>query len=292
MATVTQPFRINAADLRDPNFWRARFPELDLSAPSDVARFASDMEYGEAERARNAERMAEDGYIHGAHPALGTLAPMLAQAGARCIELGLPPVFLFLFNDVWRCFYALKPALDAMLGPGFYALPDFWFWHVDPRKGEAGWAPHADKGPFSLDPQGRPLSVTVWIALSKATPLNSCIYVLPASRDRGYLQPEQRRIDLTQIRALPTAPGEFLCWNQAVFHWGSAASRFADEPRISMALEFQSAAAAPFNQPLIADPDALDFEAKLRLVAKQILQYRHMYAVDPGVESLALALQA
>jgi hypothetical protein len=290
MDIVTRRPRLKAEDLRDPAFWREHFPELDLSGPVDAARHAGEMPYGATELSADAERMAEDGYFQGSHPILETLAPKLATASRRCVELGLPPVFLFLFNDVWRCFYALRPALEPFLGSPLWALPDFWMWHVDPKTGEAGWAPHADKGPKSLDHDGRPLSVTVWIPLSKATPLSSCIYVLPASRDPGYLAPERRQVDLTQVRALPVQPGEFLCWNQAVFHWGSASSRFAEEPRISMALEFQRTGMRPFNEPLIRDPETLDFSGKLWLVAKQILQYRHMYAVDPAIESLALSL--
>ena len=203
----------------------------------------------------------------------------------------LPPVFLFLFNDVWRCFYALRPAIAPLVGAPLCALPYFWLWHINPKSGEAGWTPHVDKGPYALTPDGKPLSLTVWIPLSKATPLNSCIYVLPASSDPEYRAEQRlREVDVTQVRALPADPGDWLCWNQAILHWGSASSRFAEEPRMSMALEFQTGAVAPFNEPLIHDPDALTFQAKLRLIAKQILQYRHMYAVDPAVEALALSL--
>jgi len=161
----------------------------------------------------------------------------------------------------------------------------------DPKSGEAGWTPHVDKGPYALTPDGRPLSITVWIPLSHATPLNSCIYVLPASSDPEYRAEQRRRdVDFTQVRALPASPGDWLCWNQAILHWGSSTSRFAQEPRISMALEFQTGAIPPFNEPLIRDPESLDFDTKLRLVAKQILQYRHMYAIDPVVEALARSL--
>lgn len=282
-----------ANDLRDQGFWQTEFPELTVSSGIDVARFESDPNYGDQDRAIDAQRMAHDGYIQGHHPALEQLAPKLASATRRCVELQLPPVFLFLFDEAWESFYALSPRLTRFLGSPLCALPDFWVWHVDPAQGEAGWAPHVDKGAWSLTPEGRPLSATVWIPLTSANPLNSCIYLLPASRDPEYgLTTDQRRrsLDVTQVRALPAQPGDFLCWNQAILHWGSASSRFAEEPRISMALEFQSNSVAPFNQPLIRDPRILTFDFRLHLVAKQILQYQHMYAVDPGVEALAKAI--
>lgn len=284
---------LSVDDLRDPSFWKAEFPQLQLSEGIDASRLAADFPYTERAREIDAERMAHDGYIRGHHPALEALAPKLADAVRKCVALRLPPVFLFLFDDAWHCFYALAPALTPFLGTPLCALPDFWVWHVDPAQGEAGWAPHVDKGPIALTPQGRPLSATVWIPLSRATPLNSCIYVLPASRDPEYgLPAEQRRkgLDVTQVRALPADPGDFLCWNQAILHWGSATSAFAEEPRISMALEFQSGSVPPFNEPLIRDPRELDFALRLQLVAKQILQYRHMYAVDPAVEALARSI--
>ncbi len=283
----------SANDLRDQAFWKAEFPKLELSDGIDASRFAADARYSEQDRTTDAQRMAHDGYIQGRHPELETLAPRLADATRRCVALRLPPVFLFLFDEAWQCFYALSPRLTRFLGTPLCALPDFWVWHVDPAHGESGWAPHVDKGAWALTPEGRPLSATVWIPLTSATPLSSCIYVLPASRDPEYgLTTDQRRrsLDVTQVRALPVEPGEWLCWNQAILHWGSATSPFAGEPRISMALEFQSNAVAPFNEPLIRDPRELSFDLRLRLVAKQILQYRHMYAVDPDVEALARSI--
>ena len=58
-----------------------------------------------------------------------------------------------------------------------------------------------------------------------------------------------------------------------------------------MAFEFQRMDCPPFAQPILTPGRMLSFEARLKLVARQVLQYRHMYAVDPAVERLALELQ-
>lgn len=204
---VTTRNAFSAEDLRDPDFWRAKFPQLDLSSEVDADRHAAEMPYSAEDRALDSQRMLEDGYVQGSHPALETLGPRLAEAARHCVSLGLPPVFLFLFNDVWRCFYALAPAISPFLGSPLCALPDFWLWHIDPKSGDAGWTPHVDKGPRSLTPDGRPRSVTVWIPLSKATPLNSCIYVLPASRDPEYRSPQRRGAStLARFGHCPLAP--------------------------------------------------------------------------------------
>jgi hypothetical protein len=41
------------------------------------------------------------------------------------------------------------------------------------------------------------------------------------------------------------------------------------------------------NQPLIPPLLLLPFEIRLKLIATQVLQYRHMYDVDPSIERMA-----
>jgi hypothetical protein len=54
-----------------------------------------------------------------------------------------------------------------------------------------------------------------------------------------------------------------------------------------MALEFQRGDIPPFNSPEIALPANLAFDQRLRLISKQILQYQHMYPLDPKLADLA-----
>jgi ectoine hydroxylase-related dioxygenase (phytanoyl-CoA dioxygenase family) len=179
----------------------------------------------------------------------------------------------------------------GILGPyGF--LPDFWLWNVDPAKGDAGWKPHRDRGHLALRSDGRPVSLTTWIPLSDATPLNSCMYVVPAHADPTYGTPHENeiRFELPAIRALPAKPGEVLVWSQALLHWGSNSSHRATESRISMAFEFQANDSKPFNTPVLPSDKPVPFDLRLRLIAKQVLQYRHMYKVDPQIEQVAVEL--
>ena len=73
--------------------------------------------------------------------------------------------------------------LEAGLGKGYRALPDFWVWHVIPSPNAAGWAPHRDRTEATLDRNNMPQSMTVWLPFTDATPLNGYIYVLPAHLD-------------------------------------------------------------------------------------------------------------
>ena len=91
--------------------------------------------------------------------------------------------------------------------------------------------------------------------------------------------------------ALPATAGSFLAWNQAVLHWGGRASRLATAPRISAAFEFQRADQPAFNRPLLNPARLPSFTERLGLIAKQVLQYRHMYPLSSDVEQIATNLR-
>jgi len=280
-----------ASDLARPEFWAENFPDLTLPAGPGAAAAAA-LPAGEADARIVAERLYEEGYFQDRNATFARLAPVLAEAVKTCARLDIPPPFIFLFDETWACFRSLDPMLRRFLGEDYRMLPDFWTWHVDPAAGQAGWRPHRDKGRMSLAPNGAPLSLTVWAPLMDATPLTSCMYLLPANRDPVYNTDQEAvwNINAASIRALPGGPGDYFCWNQAVLHWGSESSRFAPHPRISMALEFQRGDIQPFNQPLIDPFQPLDFQTRLKLVAKQILQYRHMYPLAARFEAVAQGL--
>ena len=142
----------------------------------------------------------------------------------------------------------------------------------------------------SLFENNEPKSVTVWIPLSVANPINSCMYVLPANKDKYYnkLKPSGGQISLpgslADIKALPADPGDLLIWTQEVFHWGSSSlDNHDEESRISIAYEFQRNDVKPFREFLL-DPNTLPtFDERLVLISMQILQYTHMYGFKVGI---------
>ena len=269
------------------DYWLARAPGLHIGA-ADVT--ASTFPAGDAVVEDLGGRLRDEGYFH-AHNDWGLDLPLMVETVRRFAGENVSPVFCFLYDEFWAPFHALGPLYRGLLGD-YALLPDFWIWNVDPQKGEAGWNPHRDKGRMALFPDGAPKSLTTWIALSRATPLNSCMYLVPANMDPVYGTPQdhEMRFDHAAARALPAEPGDFFMWNQAVMHWGSRTSFRAKESRVSMAFEFQRTDVAPFNQPLIKPGKHLSFDHRLKLVAKQVLQYRHMYRVDPAIEAVALKL--
>lgn len=205
---------------------------------------------------------------------------------------GIPVPFAFAYDEFWCLFGRLTGLLEAVLGPGFLRLPDFWAWRIDPRRDDSGWKPHRDKDWTALFPDGAPKSATIWIPLTDATPLNGCMYIVPADRDRAYGKPGDGRgqFEYADIRALPAPAGTIFCWNQAVLHWGAHASAREPTPRIAVAFEYQSGQVPPYNQPVTSPYAVPDLRFRLQLIAKQILQYDHMYPLSPHIAAVARAL--
>jgi len=278
---------------RDRSFWTSLVPGL---AIEDRASFAGlrpwSVPFVDDSSLRSL--LDREGYVHMAGLQDSTRVARLASAVTALNRVGIPPVFCMVFDDFWVPAYSLHSVLQAAFGAHYVMLPDFWIWHVDPAKSERGWKPHREKGHRALFPDGRPRSLSVWMALSQATPLNGCMYIVPADRDPNYgtERDNENRFELPEIRALPAEAGDVFMWNQALMHWGAHASPRASSPRMSMAFEFMHGDVEPYNQPAIPPMTILRFEDRLKLVGKQIIQYKHMYRLSPELESAARILVA
>jgi hypothetical protein len=277
-----------AGQFHQREYWRSFAPGLHIEDRSLFENVA----YLELPPELKAQ-FKDDGYLQGSAD-WGLDLKLMADTVRALSAAGLSPVFAYIYDEFWYPFFKLHRLFGALFGGRYCLLPDFWIWNVDPKKGEAGWRPHRDKGRKSLFADGSPKSLTTWIPLSPATPLNGCMYVVPARYDPTYATAEEAmmKFEPQSIRALPGKPGDFFIWNQALYHWGSRTSPHATESRVSMAFEFQRADVPPYNSPLIDSLRVLPFEARLDLVAKQLLRYQHMYEVDPKVAQIASDLLA
>ncbi|HKA90439.1 MAG TPA: phytanoyl-CoA dioxygenase family protein [Haliangiales bacterium] len=209
---------------------------------------------------------------------------------------GLPAAFAFVYDEPWRAFAALAPLLAAALGDGYRAIPDFWAWHVAAADDEAGWRPHRDRSDaVAVDADGSPRALTAWVALTDATPLNGCIYLVPAHVDAGVrtIGPGRDVLRRPQdARAQPAPAGSLLVWNHGVLHWGGRSSRRAAAPRVSAALQFQRGDIAPFARPLFDPHRPPAWPLRMWLLARVVLGYAHMTPLDPAVAALVRGLSA
>jgi hypothetical protein len=266
-----------------PEYWLALAPRLHIEDPSLLAGVAElDLP------ASLAGQLQHDGYAQG-RADWGVDVRLMADAVRALCAANLSPLFACLYDEFWCPLRRLHRLHAALLGGSYRLLPDVWILNVDPRKGEAGWRPHRDKGRRALFDDGSPKSLTTWIPLSRATPLNGCLYIVPAQLDPTYATADETemKFDYQSIRALPAGPGDFVIWNQALFHWGSRSSPEAEESRVSMAFQLQRGDVPAFDSPLI-DPLAVPpFEARLKLIARQLYRYRHMYELDPELVRMA-----
>ena len=276
----------NAAD-----FWRALAPELHLEGDAPPPDFALD------DAAALVPDLLREGYVNApgafAESQLVALRGLITTLAAR----GIPAPFAFVYDEPWALYTALHPFLAAVLGEGYRALPDFWAWHVAADDDARGWGPHRDRMRPTVGDGGWPMSLTVWLPLSDATPLNGCIYALPAHLDpvfaaRAWDAAGNTVVHKPQdIRCLAAPAGSLLAWNQSLLHWGGRASRRATAPRVSLAFEFQRGDRGSLNQPLLDPSTRPTLRGRLGLIGKMVLQYSHMYPLAPETSAVAQALR-
>ena len=295
------PFLFNRPQIEHPDTWRTFCPHLTLTTEPNLttesnlttepalttatlctALTTEDSNHHKAQ-------LIHDGYF--AHPTFFSrpVVDRIATAIEQITEATGAAIWALLYDDLWEMMYALHPCLTPLLGSRFQLLPDIWVWNLRPNGQDRGWSPHRDRERSSVPVGELPRLLTVWIALTDATPENGCIYVLPASFDPRYHHDgrpnEEISIPFQDIRALPASAGTALGWSARLLHWGSRTSVWTQTPRISVAFEFQShdfSSGAPFVLPPTIPP----FSLRLGLVARQLLQYRHFVHLTEEMESV------
>jgi ectoine hydroxylase-related dioxygenase (phytanoyl-CoA dioxygenase family) len=191
----------------------------------------------------------------------------------------MPAVFVWAYDLPWRRLLRVGEQLAERLGEAWCPLPAFWAWNVLP--GSGGWRAHRD----NLQPNntGAHVDVTLWVALSNADVDTGCIHVLPRSQDQAYSALASTR----GLRPLATRAGDGWLWDQRLLHWGGNVREHAPLPRRSLALEFRRArATAVANRFLVPS-----LAQRLRLIAAQVIRYRHLHSLAPQVSLDAVRLR-
>jgi hypothetical protein len=276
---ILPPDCLNPEQIVHSEFWLEINPELSISHSSHLPESKADISAEQIESA--IARIKQEGYfqMEGLLPAEDV--DRLRVGVERLVQRGIRPVFILVYDQVWQMFQRLSPLLSAILGENYRQFPGFWAWHLDPKQQERGWKPHVDRTDSPLRSDRMTDTVNIWIALTEATPLNGCMYIVPANLDPTYGTTErpteyQQGLDLQSIRALPAKAGSVLCWNGLVYHWGGSCSDRATHARISIANDFQRGDVGAYEQPLL-DPFAqLSLSDRLGLIGLQTLRYRHL----------------
>ena len=254
-------------------------------------------------------------------PSADAMVQSTAEGIALLRQWGWHPLFILVFDEPWLLFSALRPIL-AVANPAStdFALNwDFMAWFLDPAQQERGWPPHRDRRTLAIGEHTD--YMTVWLALSDATPDNGCIYVLPASFDPHYAEREvpcdeqgecaqgaaepysDDNIENVQdIRALPCKAGQALCWSGRLLHFGGRCGRHASGPRIALACAVST---KDFEDPRMRIPldgrvggaagrEAIrmpSMEERLQAIAVQLWQYEGAVVLLPNTKRLLDALE-
>lgn len=112
-----------------------------------------------------------------------TICPLLEAAINQLTSAGWPPVFVFVFDELWTYIAQyVQPAMGAVLGPACLLEPSIYCWALGcrSRAGASFNLPHRDyPHAEAFDARGRPAIMNVWVPLTPATLDNGCMYVLP-----------------------------------------------------------------------------------------------------------------
>ncbi len=272
-------FRARRDDVPDVEYWRRLNPECHIS---DSPFPGSPEPYPICPEAmkKNLARIRKEGYFQ-TEP---VVEPAEVEKLRRCVAVvvtnGHPPGYALVYDEFYRVMARLGSVLSPVLGPDFQLVPDECdAYHVPADGRAAGSPPHRDtlRTATSVEPDGTPTLVNVWVPLTDATALNSCIYVLPAHLDPHYphrggaMSPDRidlRGRDLPNVRALPARAGSVLCWGTHLLHWGARSSEHAAGPRVSFATYYQSRRVPPYHEVTMDIPSPLPFARRLRLIEK------------------------
>jgi hypothetical protein len=228
----------------DEQFWQSLNPDLHISRfpLSDIACYKTDAAIVEQCRSR----ILKEGYFQAPPVISREKAERLSRVVIDFDRRNIAPVFAFIYDEFWQIFCGLNPLMRSLLGDGYRMTPtEIWVWHIKQSASAAGWGPHRDMpGLDSVREDNTPRIVNTWIPLTDATPSNSCMYVLPTNLDANIPDKMDKSyrpyIKLQDIRALPAEAGSALGWNTRILHWGGRSSEYAEQPRISVAMYFES----------------------------------------------------
>lgn len=224
--------------LDNEDFWIKLNPALTVSR----SPFTSDLNDYEIDTGivnSCVEQITVDGYF-----STGPVLPQsdvqrVADAIEKIVDLNLPPVFIFVYDEAWQVFNRSTELVSAILDREYkLKMAGIWAWYIG--KQGAGFRPHRDLNVLDVHSTGRPNNLTIWIPFTDSTPSNGCMYLLPTSLDPNYPDNlgKQDILDIQNIRAIPAAAGSILGWGANVLHWGAKSTPWAVQPRISIGVAY------------------------------------------------------
>jgi hypothetical protein len=228
--------------------------------------------------------------------AKSTITHRMSMAVFRLVAHGYPPTMVLMFDEAWLLGALIGSVCEGSMGNGI-GVGDWYVFLVDPKSGHPYMPgpPHRDRptaGEASFRGDGAPKYCSVWMALTDATPDNSCLYFVPKSDDPGYHGDGDaipRQLPWQDIVAQPLATGGLLAFSHRLLHWGSKPQHNNNNsmlPRMALTLAF---ADPSFEAEYFDHSQYLPFpplSLRLGLVAGQQVQYEHLSPLDKNQVAL------
>ena len=234
----------------DVNAWKAICTGLSIASTDTDGKgrhISEDLvEVDTLKHERRRQKLIKNGYALVNDP----FDVQLVREGIECLhKQGLPATFILLFDETWRLACQSKHVLEQASHKKNVFNYDLLAWYIP--QGSPGFSPHRDRQPddapstFHSDDQAK--FITNWIALSDATPENSCLYMIPKPFDPGYTTGDIDSVDdkgdcekdetgssadplhralsskeaFQKIRCLPRKAGQSILFTHRIIHWGS-----------------------------------------------------------------------
>lgn len=279
------------SDWEDQSFWLKVCARLEIGSTSSLPNTNSgtDHEIESADTKQARERLRRRGYALIDDPIFPQEKLNQIRDGIQNLHAsGFPASFILLFDVTWDVAAISRELFQRTCLESNKFQFDILAWHITGK----GFSPHRDRQPedakSSFDGDDAKF-VTQWIALTPATPQNSCLYMIPKEYDPGYMEGDMEEKDplyralpdktqFQNIVALQRNPGQSLLFTHRIIHWGSARDPDADEslvPRIAISFVCSD---PTFEKPYLTknhftDDQRPPFRIRLLLVCAQLLIY-------------------
>lgn len=278
---IVDPLAIDAktrAKVDDPDYWRGLNPGFSISEnPFDTSREPYPIDPEEVQR--NLASFRHDGYCSTIPIIPEEQCDRLAGCILNVLKAGHHQCYALVYDEFYQLVVDLSNLLTPLLGENYQFVPDeFGTYYILPDDDNRGTPPHKDNLHISqgILPSGLPKIANFWVALSDATPLNSCMYVIPAHLDPtfpryGKARATERgnfRIELNHVRALPAKKGSVLSWSPQLLHWGGRSSKLGKNPRISYAFYCQNRSVDKYHEVTTDIPVDIPFARRIELIEK------------------------
>eukprot|EP00929_Paragymnodinium_shiwhaense_P010719 TRINITY_DN115636_c0_g1_i1.p1 TRINITY_DN115636_c0_g1~~TRINITY_DN115636_c0_g1_i1.p1 ORF type:complete len:271 (-),score=24.99 TRINITY_DN115636_c0_g1_i1:9-728(-) len=238
--------------------------------------------------------------------------PSVASTMDALREGGFPPVFIFMYDEIWLLCQELFGAMEAILQSKAVEMDASVFaWALQSLEaqdaiGSNFGQPHRDCSfKHAHSERGELTLLTVWVPVVPVTIDSGCMYVVPAdsdplfnkSDDPLHMQPDQA-MPWAHIRPLPCSPGDILLWKGNLIHWGSACGRNVQQPRKSIGTAFivpcdtdESLHGKGESLSKAQVEAGLSLEERLRLVLRALIKYEHWHPKFAGLSDLEESVQ-